>query len=257
MEHRKTPNSKKKAENNESNLYFEQFGKLLQNGEHTDILFSFPTEGIEIGSHKAILAARSEYFRAMFKDGGMSESDKGIVEITKHSSSTFRRMLEFIYTNSVKDISSCSAEDIIQLLVLGNEYLMEGLQKLCERTAASLLNNDNIGKMMLIGENYGATELQASCHSFLNANIVSVRSNQVFRQDVADAPELALLVMDAIPESQSNATKRRRLTGNELSHSTETSTIQNDVTVSTTIGTSIPGANTIWQHPGPETWYLT
>ena len=41
---------------------------------------------------------RSSYFEAMFRPGGMIESSKGEVDMSRHDKGTFCRMMEFIYT---------------------------------------------------------------------------------------------------------------------------------------------------------------
>ena len=54
------------------------------------------------------LAARSEHFCAMLY-GGMRESLCGEIEVKDVSYDVFLAMLEFLYTDSVSDISPCLA----------------------------------------------------------------------------------------------------------------------------------------------------
>lgn len=47
---------------------------------------------------------RSSYFEAMFRPGGMIESSKGEVDMSRHDKGTFCRMMEFIYTGMLTTI---------------------------------------------------------------------------------------------------------------------------------------------------------
>lgn len=126
VEHRYPAETESKADP-EVRLYSEQFRSLLDSGALSDV--TFLVEGESISAHRAILSARSEYFHAMFRVGGMSESRSGSeaspVLIPAADRASFKRMLEFLYTNSVRDLALCSAVEIIALLTLANEYLMK------------------------------------------------------------------------------------------------------------------------------------
>ena len=123
-------------------LYSEQFRSLLDSGALSDV--TFLVEGEFISAHRAILSARSEYFHAMFRVGGMSESRSGSeaspILIPAADRASFKRMLEFLYTNSVRDLALCSAVEIIALLTLANEYLMKVKQP--SRIFCSTIDNE-------------------------------------------------------------------------------------------------------------------
>ena len=129
VEHRYPAEVESKSEP-ESRLYSEQFRSLLDNGALSDV--TFLVEGETIAAHRAILSARSEYFHAMFRVGGMSESRSGAeaspIHIPSADCASFKRMLEFLYTNSVRELPDCSAVEIIALLTLANEYLMKVIE---------------------------------------------------------------------------------------------------------------------------------
>ena len=52
-----------------------------------------------------ILSARSEYFEAMFSKESMRESTDGVVFVKDLQPDIVRKMLEFIYSNSLRDIN--------------------------------------------------------------------------------------------------------------------------------------------------------
>lgn len=70
-------------------------------------------------AHKIILAARSEYFRALLF-GGMKESSQDEVELKGASTASFKVLLKYVYTGrlSLGDLK----EDVI-LDVLGYDKL--------------------------------------------------------------------------------------------------------------------------------------
>lgn len=81
---------------------------------HADVTFVVGDSKEVVRCHKAILCARSEYFLAMFRVGGMSESTKNEIEVKGHDKETFDRMTEYIYTNGVSGLDSCSSQ-VVQL----------------------------------------------------------------------------------------------------------------------------------------------
>eukprot|EP01041_Mallomonas_annulata_P005186 gene5186-10370_t len=240
VEHRKSFAKKATLFPTLPNTIGAQFEKLLQEGDHTDVTFSVGPNHEEICAHKAILSARSEYFKAMFRNGSMVESTGKIVQMDRYSVITFKRMLEFVYTQSVKDLSSCNALDIIQLLMIGNEFLLEDLKKTCEINAAKSLNDDGVGKMIIFSEKYGATELRDACQEYVLTNISTLRQHNGFRQDVADSPELALLLVDVMPDPP---VKRRRM-DSPLGH--DGLPAVNNGSTASAIGDSQSASNTIW-----------
>ena len=89
-----------------------------------------------------------------------------------------------------------------------------------------MLNNDNIGRMLLVADDFKADVLKDSCKEYVTDNLCDIRGNDTFRQEVKCTPELALHLLDALPERTS---KRRRV---EVEH---------DVQASSTGGVVVPG----------------
>jgi len=209
VEHRRA--SEPKRSDVEGNLcgFKDCYRSLLADSDHSDVTFIVGVDKTKITGHRAILSCRSEYFRAMFRPGGMMESrDGAAVEVPNYHAKMFSFMLEFIYTDSITDIGQVSAKDIIELLTLANEYLMDDLKKVAVKAAAKLLDDENIGKFTVFSEATDNSELRELCSNYLRSNLSSVRQNLKFRQEVMDCPELALLVVDSIPDE--SPTKRRR-----------------------------------------------
>ena len=180
VEHRYPAEVESKSEP-ESRLYSEQFRSLLDNGALSDV--TFLVDGESIAAHRAILSARSEYFHAMFRVGGMSESRSGSeaspIHIPSADRASFKRMLEFLYTNTVRDLPDCSAVETIALLSLATEYLMKVRQGLRMRhcCGSCLSDNFNLNEYMYcmcvyIHKNFNLTGFwRALCKSCCDCDI--------------------------------------------------------------------------------------
>lgn len=73
----------------------EDIGALYLSEEYSDV--TIVVAGHKFHSHKLILAARSEYFRALLF-GGMKESTQSEIEVNASSLPAFKNLLKYIYT---------------------------------------------------------------------------------------------------------------------------------------------------------------
>ncbi len=152
-------------------------------------------------AHKAILSARSEYFDAMFRIGGMKESEKKEIYIYQDSK-TFQRMLEFIYTNEVLDLKDCNSNEAISLLMMANEYVLQDLRTLCESYVVHAISIDNIGKLLLLSSGHNASILKDACALFVQEHKGELVNNSSFRQEIENNAELGLLLFEScVPKS--------------------------------------------------------
>nr|KJB28311.1 hypothetical protein B456_005G041500 [Gossypium raimondii] len=103
--------------------------QYVNNATLSDV--TFLVEGRRFYAHRICLLASSDAFRAMF-DGGYREKDARDIEIPNIRWEVFELMMRFIYTGSV-DVSLDIAQD---LLGAADQYLLEGLKRLCEYTIA-------------------------------------------------------------------------------------------------------------------------
>ena len=212
VSHRKNEIVEIKTELNDR-TFTENFYVLLQNGSHSDIAFLIGEAKDEIKAHKAILSARSQYFNAMFREGGMSESNMSRIVIKDHDKLTFFRMLEFIYSNEIRDIDKCSPDEVISLLMMANEYVLDDLRLLCQQTAKKLVSIENIGKFLLLSQHNNAEGLKKACEIFIRGNKKELKKNATFKQEMLDNPELGLLAFEADDDDCSDIGSKRRRNG--------------------------------------------
>jgi hypothetical protein len=173
-----------------------------------DITFRVGPDEEPIKAHKAILCARSSYFAAMFRPGGLVESTATEVRISEHSVMSFNKTLEFIYSSHVKTLKEDKFEDIFDIICLASEYMLEELQTLCEKTLMEAIDTDNVCSCFTFAtKKFCSPVLQEFCQDFVVANIEKLRVDEKFRAMVAESPHLALILVDYV---SGNHKKRKR-----------------------------------------------
>ncbi|MQL73796.1 hypothetical protein Taro_006159, partial [Colocasia esculenta] len=123
---------------------------------------TFLVEGKRFYAHRIALLASSDAFRAMF-DGGYREKDARDIEIPNIRWEVFELMMRFIYTGSVEVTQDISQD----LLKAADQYLLEGLKRLCENEIAQGVSLDNISSMYELSEAFHATSLRHTCVLFV------------------------------------------------------------------------------------------
>ncbi|MBA0555480.1 hypothetical protein Golob_025656, partial [Gossypium lobatum] len=134
--------------------------QYVNNATLSDV--TFLVEGRRFYAHRICLLASSDAFRAMF-DGGYREKDARDIEIPNIRWEVFELMMRFIYTGSV-DVTLDIAQD---LLGAADQYLLEGLKRLCEYTIAQDVTLDNVSSMYELSEAFHAISLRHTCILFI------------------------------------------------------------------------------------------
>nr|GMD25066.1 ARM REPEAT PROTEIN INTERACTING WITH ABF2-like [Ipomoea batatas] len=91
------------------------------------------SSGKRFYAHRICLLASSDAFRAMF-DGGYRERDAKDIEIPNIRWDIFELMMRYIYTGTV-DVNLEIAQELLRA---ADQYLLEGLKRLCEYTIAQV-----------------------------------------------------------------------------------------------------------------------
>ncbi|KAJ1423782.1 SKP1/BTB/POZ domain superfamily [Sesbania bispinosa] len=134
--------------------------QYVNNATLSDV--TFLVEGKRFYAHRICLLASSDAFRAMF-DGGYREKDARDIEIPNIRWEVFELMMRFIYTGSV-DVTLDIAQDLLRA---ADQYLLEGLKRLCEYTIAQDISLDNVSSMYELSEAFNAISLRHACILFI------------------------------------------------------------------------------------------
>jgi speckle-type POZ protein len=238
--------------------FFKDMRELLEDEEHMDAIFlihpqdsnvgvyisaaaaikkeedSQPMQEdnmIEVRAHKCVLTARAEYFKAFFRTGHNSEgiafreSEECIIRVEPiFTAQHIRNVLDFIYTNRIRDLRLASTDDLLCLLHLSDKWLLRDLKRLIEHELIRThMNVQTVARLYGATEEFGAKRLSRACIDFIMVNLRQLAGNGAFEDEMKQYPHLCIPVLkaaaDLIPEG--NVHKKQR-TG-EHHHSTPSS----------------------------------
>ncbi|KAM7521593.1 hypothetical protein LguiA_011495 [Lonicera macranthoides] len=134
--------------------------KYVNNPTLSDV--TFLVEGKRFYAHRICLLASSDAFRAMF-DGGYREKDAKDIEIPNIKWEVFELMMRYIYTGSV-DVNLDIAQDLLRA---ADQYLLEGLKRLCEYAIAQDITMENVSLMYELSDAFNAMSLRHACILFV------------------------------------------------------------------------------------------
>ncbi|GLC39904.1 hypothetical protein PLESTF_000347400 [Pleodorina starrii] len=134
--------------------------EYVNNPTLADITFN--VEGRKFYAHRIALLASSEAFRAMFS-GGYREKDADSVDIPNIAWSVFEAMMRFVYTGQL-DVTPDIAFELLQA---SDQYLLEGLKRLCENAIAQSLTVESVMSTFEYSEQFSAPQLGRRCLLFV------------------------------------------------------------------------------------------
>ena len=147
---------------NEKKELLEDFVKLFENMEHSDVTFN--VRGQEFPSHKNILATRSPVFSAMFQHPS-KEKMTGVVYVPDIEPNVFNELLRFIYTGDVP--LNKMDEVAVGLLAATDKYLLEKLKKACGDHLVNKMSPKICVKLLSLEENNPAFYLMEKAVDYI------------------------------------------------------------------------------------------
>uniref|UniRef100_A0A3Q3LSQ8 Ankyrin repeat and BTB/POZ domain-containing protein 1 n=1 Tax=Mastacembelus armatus TaxID=205130 RepID=A0A3Q3LSQ8_9TELE len=119
--------------------------------------------------HKAFFCGRSDYFKALledhFSEGGQLQSQPSTPMITLHNISheIFIHIMYYIYTDSTELMT----ENVFDVLCVADMYLLPGLKRLCGKTLAKTICDDNVLYMWKTAKLFRLSRLEDQCTEFM------------------------------------------------------------------------------------------
>lgn len=150
--------------------------ELFSNRDFSDVTFLI--EGERIYAHRLILAARSEYFRAMLY-GGLKESVEAEHELKGTNLLAFCTVLKFIYSAKV-DLRTFKVDELLEILHLAHEYRLTKLQHAVTNYLETKLNIDNVFNILETSTLLLLDDLSECCLRFADRNATKVLVSQKF-----------------------------------------------------------------------------
>jgi len=143
------------------------FSGLLNSSEHFDTVIN--CSGQEFKCHKAILAARSDVFSAMFQHQ-MTENQSNKVDIKDLTPNGVKLMLEFIYSGKFDE----NVETAMELLPAADKYMLDDLRRACEKYLCMMVNLNNCLDLLILSDTHTANILNTHCIKFVVENLTKI-----------------------------------------------------------------------------------
>ncbi|GBN91976.1 Speckle-type POZ protein B [Araneus ventricosus] len=132
-------------------------------------------------AHKAILSATSSVFKAMFSN--MEEEDSNCVSIEDLSDDSISRLLRYIYTACVEDLSWESA---FRLYVAADKYAIFSLKNVCASYLKDNLSPSNACEVLLAADFHDDSDLKSAVQDFIlkhDEDIINSDEWETFDED--------------------------------------------------------------------------
>ena len=135
-------------------------------------------EGKRIPAHRVVLAARSDYFRALLYNE-MNESTQDQVEIQVSSLAAFKFLLNYVYTGHLQ-LSSLNDEMISEIFSLAHQYGFTELEEDILNYLKKTVNITNVFIIYDLATLYHLDDLTDVCCSFINQNTAQLFNHESF-----------------------------------------------------------------------------
>ncbi len=187
----------------------QDLGSLLEDQKLTDVVLMVGTK--EFRAHKAILAARSCVFAAMFEHN-MKEKRLNKVVITDVTDDVLREMLRFIYTGKVQNLPNMADT----LLAAADKYDLERLKVMCEEALCANLTVENAAHILTLADLHNAEQLKAQTIEYINTHASEVTDTPSWKHLIQSHPYLVAEAFRALALQQapSSAPSKKRLKTN-------------------------------------------
>ncbi|KAK7103537.1 BTB/POZ domain-containing protein 9-like isoform X2 [Littorina saxatilis] len=156
----------------------ENFGELVDSDEYADI--TLVVENTHFKGHKIILAARSEYFRALLY-GGMKESLPGTTEINLPDTPAlaFAALLKYMYTGRM-NLTEIKEENLLDILGLAHRFVFVELETAISDYLKATLSLRNVCCIYDLANIYSLTSLCTVCKDFMDRHASDILTSDPF-----------------------------------------------------------------------------
>ncbi|XP_026233145.1 kelch-like protein 6 [Anabas testudineus] len=158
---------------------------LRVNRELTDVILS--VQGHNFPCHRAILAAASQYFRAMFCSG-LKESHEECVEIKGLDSGTMRSLLEYTYTSR----ALLTHSNVQRILEAASQFQFLRLVDACAGFLNKSLHLENCVGILNLAESHALPALKTRAQDYITSQFSQLVQQQDFLELPADSLETIL-----------------------------------------------------------------
>ncbi|XP_042889626.1 inhibitor of Bruton tyrosine kinase-like isoform X2 [Penaeus japonicus] len=146
------------------------------NQELWDVTISSKT-GDNLGAHKCVLSARSEYFNCMFGASWIESTSSKALSMPLPTN-ILVIILDYLYEDDSTKLRQCrEPEFICNVLVVADQFLVTRLCEICEDVLVGLLTLKNAADLLEFACIYNAKQLKMSAMQFICLNLAAVLEN--------------------------------------------------------------------------------
>jgi speckle-type POZ protein len=179
----------------------DDMGQLFERSPFSDVTLYVGDRQFHV--HKAILAARSPVFNAMFEHE-MEERKQNKVEVTDVEQEVMSELLRYIYTGKAPNLNKMADE----LLAVADKYALERLKVMCEEALCNSLNIDNVSDVFALADLHSAEQLKMHAIDFINSHATDVMDTGGWKDLVLNHPHLVAEAFRALASQQSPPPER-------------------------------------------------
>lgn len=150
--------------------------QLCLNEDYSDV--TFIVENQRLPAHRVMLAARSEYFRALLY-GGLSESTQKDIHL-KVPVEAFKALLRYIYSGHLS-LSQMDEDNILDTLGLANQYGLTELELAISDYLVQYLALNNACAILDAARLYNLEKLTKVCLTFMDRNAADILQHETFK----------------------------------------------------------------------------
>lgn len=160
--------------------------------------------GTPISAHRALLAARSEAFKAMLLND-MSESTMKTITLKEIKFDILTLLIQYFYTDCV----TITETNVVDLLMASDRFQIKRLQAMCEDYMMKNIELDNVCDLFSLADRVHAAQLKTFCMNWIVSNW-----SEVFKkgEDIHLPAELQKEIRDIVAPVYFPSPKRRKMT---------------------------------------------
>uniref|UniRef100_A0A3B1JPF5 Kelch repeat and BTB domain containing 3 n=1 Tax=Astyanax mexicanus TaxID=7994 RepID=A0A3B1JPF5_ASTMX len=184
-----------------SEAHGQQILSVLRGFRSRGVLFDFSIciQNETLPCHRCVLAACSDFFRAMF-EVNMRERDDGTVTLSNLSAPAVRTFLDFAYSGEIEIVE----ENVDMLFQLASFLQVGTLSRACSDFLIQTLDLSNCLHLLAIAEGYGSPHLLRRSTEFVMANFYMLSCSSDFLEMPAQVLERCLSADSlSIPDEES------------------------------------------------------
>ncbi|GFT57121.1 TD and POZ domain-containing protein 3 [Nephila pilipes] len=156
------------------------------------------SDGTHMYAHKAILSARSEYFKLLCSGRGLINNS---IEIPDVKSAVMEAILYYLYTGKIRQLTSDFALDILSA---AQKLCLYELQQIICNFIKTNITVENVTEILQLSDEQNLDDLKNVCIKFVNSHHATVFRSEKWQIMIRSNPHIAKLVSLSVPSFQNH-----------------------------------------------------